>query len=88
MPKKSNKRLLIAEEEVVLSKERTILSFMRTAMALIGAGVVIASILQDVIFKLVGYGLIVLGFIELVDSMRRLREKQKLVKRLQRQTGV
>lgn len=88
MPKRKRKELLIAEEQVILSKERTILSFMRTALAFIGVGIVVVNFLKDSIFQIIGYLLIIVGFVEVGESIRRLREKQKIMKRLQKQTRV
>ncbi len=88
MPRRRRNGTLLAQEEVLLSKERTILSFMRTALTFIGVGVVIVNFLKDFVFQVVGYGLIAIGFVEVAESMRRLREKQKVVKRLSRQTKI
>lgn len=87
--RKESKALLIAEEEVLLSKERTALSFMRTALTFIGVGIVVASVFKDVLlFQVLGYLLVVIGVVELFESFRRLRHKEKYVNKLQRQTGV
>lgn len=87
--KKKSKEILIAEEEVLLSKERTALSFMRTALTFIGVGIVVASVFKDVLlFQVMGYLLVAIGVVELVESFRRLRSKQKYMNKLQRQTGV
>lgn len=92
MPRKKkrgpSKYLLLSEEQVLLSKERTILAFMSTAVTFIGVGIVLVNVLKDVMFQLIGYGLILVGIIEVVESTRRLKEKQKTMKRLQRQTGI
>jgi len=71
---------LLSKERTVLSKERTILSFIQTGVAFIGVGVVIINVffnnLESVI---VGTALILLGFIEVIDSYRRLsRYRQKM----------
>jgi len=76
---------LLSKERTVLSKERTILSFIQTGVAFIGVGVVIINVffnnLESVI---VGTALVLLGFIEVIDSYRRLsryRQKMDSIKR-------
>ncbi|MBI4174768.1 MAG: DUF202 domain-containing protein [Candidatus Aenigmarchaeota archaeon] len=86
--RREDKRLLIAKEEVLLSKERTILSFMRTALAFIGVGIIVVNFLKDTSFQIIGFLLIMVGFAEIGESVRRLRKKQKIMGRLERRTGV
>ena len=87
--KKESKKLLIEEEEVLLSKERTALSFMRTALTFIGVGIVVANVIKDVLlFQILGYALVAIGLVELVESFRRLKNKQKTINRLEKRTGV
>lgn len=80
-----SKDMLIAKEEILLSKERTILSFMRTALAFIGVGVVIIKFFPEIIYQVIGYGLVILGFVEVAESYRKLHEKQKMMKRVEKQ---
>ena len=70
-------RTLLAEEQTLLAKERTILSFMQTGLAFIGAGIVVANVIQDIYFKGLGWILIIIGFLELFESYRRLHLYQK-----------
>ena len=86
--KKESKALLIAEEEVLLSKERTALSFMRTALTVIGVGIVVVNVLKDVVFQVLGFGLVAIGAIELVESFRRLNKKRGVISRIEKQTGI
>jgi len=86
--RRQDKKLLIAEEEVLLSKERTILSFMRTALAFIGVGIIVVNFFKDTALQLIGYLLIMVGFVEIGESARRLRKKQKIMGRLEKRTGV
>jgi len=67
---------ILTEEQVLLAKERTILSFMQTGLAFIGAGVVIISIFNEILPQIVGYGLMIIGVLEVVESFKRLRRKQ------------
>ena len=65
-------------QDLLLSKERTILSFMRTGLAFITAGIAIAGFFQKFIpAQVVGYSLTFIGFIEVFECIRRLLVKQK-----------
>ncbi len=86
--RRGSKMLLIQEEQVLLSKERTILSFMRTALTFIGVGAVIVNVLKEPFFQAVGYVIIIVGFLEIVESIRRLRGKQKIMENIQKKTEV
>ncbi|MFA4819684.1 MAG: DUF202 domain-containing protein [Candidatus Aenigmatarchaeota archaeon] len=85
---KDNKEVLLSEERTILSKERTILSFMSTALAFIGVGIVIIKLFENSSFQIVGYLIIAVGFVEIGESLRRLKRKQKQMSKLEKQTGV
>jgi len=73
------------EQQVLLSKERTILSFMRTGLAFITAGIVVAGFFEKFVpAQIVGYSLILIGFVEVFESIRRLLVKQKQAEKLKR----
>lgn len=85
MQKKMSKLEIYQEQQVLLSKERTILSFMRTGLAFITAGIVIAGFFETFISaQIVGYSLTFIGFVEVFESIRRLLLKQKEAERLKR----
>lgn len=66
------------EQQLLLSKERTILSFMRTGLAFVTAGIVIAGFFREFqSAQIAGYCLVFIGFIEVFESIRRLLVKQK-----------
>lgn len=85
---RESKMLLLAEEQVVLSKERTILQFMSTAITLIGLGLVVVNVLKELLFQVIGFGLIFIGFIELLESLRKLRVKQQLISQIKKKTRI
>ena len=75
-------------EQVILSKERTVLSFMRTGLAFIGAGVVILNIFTDNFTSMVvGLALILIGFVEILESYRRLSAYKKKIEKIKRALG-
>ncbi|MBN2202659.1 MAG: DUF202 domain-containing protein [Candidatus Aenigmarchaeota archaeon] len=83
MPKRKSKLMEMQEEQVILSKERTILSFMRTGLAFVVAGISVAGFFQNVkMAQIIGYILVGIGFIEVFESVRRLIEKQRELKRI------
>ena len=69
----------------MLSKQRTILSFMRTGLAFVTAGIVIASFFKEALAQIVGYILMGIGFVEVFESIRRLVVKQKEMEELKKQ---
>ncbi len=86
--KKEDKEVLLSEERTLLSKERTILSFMSTALAFIGIGVVIIKLFENSPFQIIGFLIIAVGFVEIGESLRRLKRKQKMMGKLEKETGV
>jgi uncharacterized membrane protein YidH (DUF202 family) len=87
MEKKEDKTILLKEEEVILAKERTILSFMQTGLASIGIGIVLVKLFTELPFQIAGFILILIGIIESYESGRRLRKKQKEMEILKRKLG-
>ena len=86
MPKKT-RREIYEEEQLLLSKQRTILSFMRTGLAFVTAGIVIAGFFQDFQpAQIIGFILVGIGFIETFESIIRLIAKQKEMKKLTNST--
>jgi len=74
--------ILLSEEQTILSKERTILSFMQTGVAFITLGLVIVNLFRNMQSELIGWALILLGFVEVLESLRRLRKYKKLAERI------
>lgn len=85
---RESKEILLAKEQVILSKERTILSFMSTALTLIGLGIVIVNVLHELVYQAIGFGLIFTGFVELLESIRKFRNKQKIIAKIEKETEV
>ena len=85
MPKNLSKTEIMHEEELLLSKERTILSFMRTGLGFVTAGAAIFGFFQNLVLaKAIGYILVGVGFVEVFESMRRLLEKQRELEKLKK----
>lgn len=89
MPKAVSKIEAMHREELLLSKERTILSFMRTGLGFITAGAAIFGIFQSLVAaRAIGYILVGVGFVEVFESMRRLIGKQNELEKLKRTCKV
>jgi uncharacterized membrane protein YidH (DUF202 family) len=81
-------QMLLVKEQVVLSKERTVLSFMRTGIAAIGAGVVLINVFPGNHTSLIiGWALILIGAIEILESYRRLRYYREKMLKIKKRLG-
>jgi uncharacterized membrane protein YidH (DUF202 family) len=94
MPRKQKKRnqvenqTYLSMEQTILSKERTILSFMQTGLAFIGAGIVIINVFMSNFSSVfVGSLLVAIGFVEVLESYRRLVHYQRRMKEIRKQLG-
>jgi len=88
LKKLEEKEVVLSEERTILSKERTILSFMQTGLASIGLGIVLTYYLKGTLITYVGYALILTGFVEAMESVRRLRTKQKEIESLKKAGAI
>ena len=70
-------QVVLSEERTLLSHERTILSFMQTAIAFIGIGLVVLNVFQEFNIKMIGLGLIIIGAVEIIESLRRIIKYKK-----------
>jgi len=89
-------RTLFVKEQTVLAKERTILSFMRTGLGFITAGfaIIAATAILEVFFKMspmtsfvIGWGIVIVGFIEIIESFRRLRVYREKMREITEELG-
>ena len=81
-------RTILAREQTMLSKERTVLSFMRTGLAFIGAGIIIINVfLENYQSQIIGWALVLIGFVEILESYKRLRKYQRVMDRLKKKIG-
>ncbi len=89
-------RTLFVKEQTVLAKERTILSFMRTGLGFITAGfaIIAATAILEAFFKMspmtsfvIGWGIVIVGFIEIIESFRRLRVYREKMREISEELG-
>jgi uncharacterized membrane protein YidH (DUF202 family) len=78
----------LSMERTILSKERTILSFIQTGLAFIGVGIVIINVFSTNPFSvIVGSSLILIGFVEVLESYRRLMQYQRKMNEVRKVLG-
>jgi len=81
-------RTFLAMEQTLLSKERTILSFIQTGLAFIGVGIVVINVFSgSPLSVFVGSVLMLIGFVEIVESYRRMRHYQQRMREIRRTLG-
>jgi len=89
-------RTLFLKEQTILAKERTILSFMRTGLGFITAGfaIVAATAILENFFSIhpmvsfiIGWGIVIVGFLEIIESFRRLRRYKEKMKKITVELG-
>ena len=89
MPKRMTRIEIMEQEELLLSKERTVLSFMRTGLGFVTAGAAIFGFFQNIVLaRMIGYILVGVGFVEVFESMRRLVSKQRELEKMRSQCKV
>jgi uncharacterized membrane protein YidH (DUF202 family) len=82
-------QVALSKERTILSKERTILSFMQTGLAFIGIGVVIINVFGiSSASQVVGWSLVFIGFVEVLESYRRLHRYQQKIEKIKKDTGL
>ena len=74
-------KLNFEQQQIILSKERTILSFMRTGLAFIGIGIIVINFLSSQATQVIGWALVLIGFVEIIESYKRLRKYQRKMDR-------
>ncbi len=87
--------LLLSEQQVLLSSERTILQFMQVGLVVVGTGIVIATVFNQLLIQILGYILIFAGILEVVEAYRKLRMRMKQMdyyktrkKKIEKLTGI
>jgi uncharacterized membrane protein YidH (DUF202 family) len=89
-------RTLFLKEQTILAKERTILSFMRTGLTSITVGFTVVAIgpilsqsfsVNPSVSFIIGAGVAVVGFVELIESIRRLGKYKSRMKEITHKLG-
>lgn len=82
MPKNTARALLLVEEQTLLSRERTMHSYMQTGLAFISIGLLIVKFLEGSAFLMFGSFLALVGILQLAEAFRRFRAYRREVRRL------
>jgi uncharacterized membrane protein YidH (DUF202 family) len=89
-------RTLFVKEQTILAKERTILSFMRTGLTSITVGFTLVALgpilsqsfsMNPNVSFIVGAGIVIVGFIELIESFRRLKGYKRKMLEIKEKLG-
>ncbi len=73
----------LASERTVLANERTVLAYIRTAFAVIIGGVFFIKLLTSLIFQILGWLLIIFGFVIFLWSFTHYRQIGKYIKKIE-----
>jgi len=84
MPKKTDRLLLLSEEQTILSRERTMHAYMQTGLAFISVGVIILQVIQGSSYMMLGGFLILVGFLQLAEAFRRYMKYRHDIRELRR----
>jgi len=77
------KEEIMSEERTVLARERTVLSFMQVGLASIGVGLVVINVFKESFgFMVLGGFLVLIGVVELIESLRRMLAQKNVMKRI------
>jgi uncharacterized membrane protein YidH (DUF202 family) len=82
MEKDRGIRILMAEEQTLLSRERTMHSYMQTGLAFVSVGLMIMKFIQGIFYFCVSVIFMVLGFLLIVESARRYVRFRKAIRDL------
>ena len=77
--KNSEIRDQMALERTIFANERTFMAYLRTAIAIVGAGIIAAKFANDLYLKIAGFVLLPVGFALGVYGFYRYRQKQKII---------
>jgi uncharacterized membrane protein YidH (DUF202 family) len=73
-------KLLLMEEQTLLSLERTMHSYMQTGLAFTSVGLVIMKFLSGLLYFCTGIFFIILGFLLIVEAARRYKRYRKAIR--------
>ncbi|GAB3194360.1 uncharacterized membrane protein YidH (DUF202 family) [Pontibacter aydingkolensis] len=79
--KNSEIRDQMAIQRTIFANERTLMAYMRTAIALLGGGFAAVKLSQDLYMEIIGLILMPAGLLLAIYSLYRYVQKQKLIER-------
>jgi uncharacterized membrane protein YidH (DUF202 family) len=75
-------KLLLMEEQTLLSRERTMHSYMQTGLAFTSVGLFIMKFLSGLFYFCIGAAFIILGVLLIAESARRYVRFRKAIRQL------
>jgi uncharacterized membrane protein YidH (DUF202 family) len=75
-------KLLLMEEQTLLSRERTVHSYMQTGLAFTSVGLFIMKFLKGLLYFCAGVAFIILGIFLITESARRYLHFKKAIRKL------
>ena len=84
MPSDKKSQLLLEEEQTILSRERTMHSYMQTGLGFIGAGLLAIKFLDGILYATVGVILCLFGVYLLIEAMHRFTRYRKMAHKLRK----
>lgn len=79
---KTMAQFILSEEQTLLAKQRTMLSFIQTGIASIGFGLVVVQFWENTFAQIVAAILVGIGFYEIIRAYRKLSEYNQRLERL------
>ena len=77
--------MMLKTEKMLLNKKHSIYSFMKAGLAMLVIGLLLITILRgNIIFEIIGWIIIVVGFLEILESYHRMDRWKKEMARLRR----
>ena len=75
-------KLLLAEEQTLLSRERTMHSYMQTGLAFTSVGLLILKFLGGIFYVCIAFFFIILGGLLIIEAGKRYSRFRKAIRRL------
>ena len=77
-------QILLSEEQTILSRERTMHSYMQTGLAFISVSLIILNLLKDGFYFLIAVVFQILGWLLIFESARRYILCRKVIRQIRK----
>lgn len=77
--------LLLAEEQTILARERTMQQYINTGLAFVGLGLIVARFFGNGHYQAVGALLIMLGFWQIYQAYSRFTQYRKMARKIRKE---
>ena len=76
--------MMVKTEKMLLSKKHSIYTFMKSGLLLVAIGFIALLVFRNLIFELLGWALMIIGFLEILESYHRMDRWKNEMKKLKR----